>query len=275
MRIDAHQHYWQLSRGDYGWLTPEAGDLHQDYLPKQLAPLLQQHNIDKSIVVQAASTIAETEFLLELCQQEINLAGVVGWLDLESENFAEQLRRLMHNPYFIGVRPSFRKNERGEFILNQRIIDSLELLAERNIPIDLLIESQQLVQITDIIKSIPQLRAVLNHLGNPAMGDNKSDVWWNDLEGISKLENVYCKLSGMVTRIIGEQDPAASLQPYVQHVLNCFGTERVMYGSDWPVCLLACSYEETINVLYKTLPNLSEKQLNQIFGLNAERFYRL
>lgn len=275
MRIDAHQHYWQLRRGDYGWLTAKDGLLYQDYLPNQLVPLLKQHNLVKSIVIQAAPTLEETQFLLGLCHKEASLAGVVGWLDLESEHFDRQLSQLRLNPYFLGLRPTFRSNDKKELIINKTIWQSLELLSKQEVPIDLLIEPQQLAQITDVIEQIPKLRVVLNHLGNPYIGEGVLDPWQNEIERFSKLDNSFCKLSGMVTRLGKKQDIAVRIKPYVQHVINSFGAERLMYGSDWPVCLLACSYEETINALTEALPNLSINQLNQVFGSNAERYYTL
>ncbi|QGQ95028.1 hypothetical protein EHS13_09085 [Paenibacillus psychroresistens] len=157
MRIDAHQHYWQLARGDYGWLTPEAGLLYKDYLPSQLAPLLQQQGITKSIVVQAAPTIEETEFLLELCHQEASLAGVVGWLDLESEQFEKQLRGLMLHPYFLGLRPNLKIGGPKGLTVNQKVMQSLMLMAKLNVPLDLLIVPEHLAEMIEVLEQIPHL----------------------------------------------------------------------------------------------------------------------
>ncbi len=276
MRIDAHQHYWKTERNDYGWLTPESGPLYADYMPDDLRPHLQANGIDKTIVVQAAPTVAETEFLLSLCEREKTLAGVVGWLDLDADDFPEQFARLRSNRYFVGIRPMLQDLDDDAWILRPRVIQSLKRLADEQFPIDLLIFPRHLPHIITLLEQLPGLRAVIDHLAKPGIKDGVLDPWRDDIAAIARHANVYCKLSGMVTEADMRHWKTADFVPYVHHVFDVFGPQRVMFGSDWPVCLLAADYSQVCRLLADALPQrLSERDRSAIFGGNAIDFYKL
>lgn len=274
MKLDAHQHYWKLSRGDYGWLTPELGVLYRDYLPEDLKPLLATNGIDRTIVVQAAPTVEETEFMLELSNSEESIAGVVGWLDLEADDFGKQLERLRQHPRFVGLRPMLQELEDEQWILQDRVLENVKLMADWRVPLDILINPGHLPHIVRLLEAVPGLRGVVDHLAKPDIRSGVFEPWSRDLAEVSKHEGVYCKLSGMVT----EADPngwkTEDFTPYVHHVVEHFGTKRVMFGSDWPVCLLAADYGQVVRLLEDALPGgLDPEAMEDIFGGNAAHFY--
>lgn len=274
MRIDAHQHYWKLERGDYGWLTPDHGVLYRDYMPEDLQLHLATHHIDRTIVVQAAPTIEETEFLLDLCEREKTLAGVVGWLDLEADDFERQYERLRRNRYFIGLRPMLQDLADDAYILRPHVLRSLERLAKDSFPLDLLVRPRHLPHLAKLLKRLPQLHAVVDHLAKPNIATGEWEPWRHDLAQLADYPGIYCKLSGMVTEARHRAWQSADFTPYVRHVLDVFGISRVMFGSDWPVCLLSADYAQTIHVLEAALPSeISASDREALFGGNALKFY--
>jgi L-fuconolactonase len=276
VKVDAHQHYWKVDRGDYGWLTPETGVLYRDFLPADMKPLLAECGIDRTIVVQAAPTIDETEFLLTLCEEEQTLAGVVGWMDLEADDFAAQFLRLRRNPYFVGLRPMLQDLDDDAYIVRPKVIESLRLLASHQFPLDLLVYPRHLPYVLRLIDQLPELRAVIDHVAKPSIADAVLEPWRGLMKDIAAHPTVYCKLSGMVTEADHRRWKPEHFTPYVHHVLECFGISRVMFGSDWPVCLLAAEYGDVYRLLQEVLPSgLSEEDLDKLFGGNALEFYRL
>lgn len=276
MRIDSHQHFWKAARGDYHWMGPAVPVLCRDYLPEDLRPWLVKNRIDKTILVQAAQTRAETDFLLELAQANDFIAGVIGWLDLDSPNFADELKLYSKKPKFLGVRPMLQDLEKDDWILRPRVIDSLKLISQRNIPFEFLTYTRHLPYVLKVLDAVPGLRAVVDHVSKPEIKSRKLDPWKSLVSEVAKHPNIQCKLSGMITEADHKTWTAEDLRPYVEHVLNCFGFERVMFGSDWPVCLLAGSYDQVIGAVQSILkPHLDERLEADIFGGNAARFYKL
>lgn len=276
MQVDAHQHYWKLDRGDYGWLTPQLGILYRDYLPEDLSSELKVCQINKTVVVQAAPTLAETEYLLAMCEQEETLAGVVGWLDLESDQFESDFLRLQSNPYFVGVRPMLQDLEDDAFILRPRVLKSLELISKYEFPIDLLVMPRHLPNIIKLFHQVPNLKAVINHLAKPDIKGGVIEPWRMHMQQISAFPNVYCKLSGMVTEADLVAWRAEDFKPFVHHIIASFGVDRLMYGSDWPVCKRAAEYNEVYQLIYSVLPEaFSEADKSKLFGKNAIEFYKL
>lgn len=276
MRIDSHQHFWKASRGDYHWMSPAVSVLCHDYLPEDLQPLLAKNNIDKTILVQAAQTKAETDFLLELAEQNDFIAGVIGWLDLDSPNFPAELDLYLKKPKFLGVRPMLQDLADDAWILRPRVVDSLKVLAERDIPFEFLTYTRHLPHVLKVLDAVPRLRAVVDHVSKPEIKSQKLDPWRSLMADVAKHTNVYCKLSGMITEADLKAWKVDDLRPYVEHVWKCFGVDRVMYGSDWPVCLLAGSYDKVIIALQAILkPHLNAKKEAAVFGGNAARFYKL
>ncbi|MDQ0338324.1 L-fuconolactonase [Caldalkalibacillus uzonensis] len=276
MRIDAHQHFWKLERGDYFWLTPELEEIYRDFLPQDLKSHLERCGIEKTIVVQATSTVEETEFLLSLYAETDFIAGVVGWLDLESETFPQDFDRYRQRQGFVGIRPMLQDLADDKWILRPQVVENISRLVENDFPIDLLIYPRHLPVIKALLQRFPRLRAVIDHLAKPNIAKQEMHPWQEHLAEIANYPNVMCKLSGMITEADHQKWAPDDLRPYVSHALEVFGVERVMFGSDWPVCLLAGQYEEVYQALAANLPaSLSAKEADKIFGQNAMRFYKL
>jgi L-fuconolactonase len=274
MRIDSHQHFWKTSRGDYHWMSPEVPILHRDYYPEDLRPLLDQHKIDKTILVQAAPTISETDFLLAMGERTDFVAGVVGWMDMEKDDFADQLSLYCAKPKFTGLRPMLQDIPDDDYILRPRAVESLKIVAERGLPFDFLTYVRQLPSVIKVLEQVPDLRAVVDHISKPEIKVKRMEPWRSLIREVAQHRNVYCKLSGMITEADHRSWTADQLRPYVEHVIECFGLERVMFGSDWPVCLQAGSYTQVIEALYGILkPVLNGTSEAAVFGLNAARFY--
>jgi L-fuconolactonase len=275
MRIDSHQHYWKISRNDYGWITPEMPVLYRDFLEKDLRPHLEKNRIDKTIVVQAAPTLEETEFILSLSENSETIAGVVGWIDIEARSYKEQLDRLIKNPKFVGIRIMIQDMPDEKVILKPNVLEAFSYFAEIDIPVDLLVRSNQLAVVLELLKHVP-LRAVIDHIAKPDIKHGFIDPWKSQMKQIAQYPQIYCKLSGMVTEADHHDWKKEDFIPYVQHIMSEFGVNRVMYGSDWPVCLLsASSYEDVYHLLKETLPQLTEDEEERIFGGNALEFYKL
>lgn len=276
MRIDSHQHFWKVSRGDYSWMKPEMKILYRDYLPEDLKPSLETHQIDKTVLVQAAPTVAETEFLLDLAEQHHLIAGVVGWLDFESNDFPSMFELYSRQASFVGVRPMLEELPDDDWILRSRVLDSLRIIAQLDFPFDFLVRPRHLPHVAKALEEIPGLRAVIDHIAKPEIKAQKFEPWKSQIRELAQHKNLYCKLSGMITEADHDSWKPEHLQPYVEHILECFGPERVMYGSDWPVCLLAGSYDRTIGALETVLnPHLDPASLQGVYGDNAARFYKL
>ncbi len=279
LRIDAHQHYWQLARGDYFWMTPDMNVLYRNYQPSDLAPQLARHNIAKTVVVQAADTLAETEYLLKLADAHESIAGVVGWLDMESPKFEADLVRLQQQPKFVGVRPMLQDLEDPAWLVRPKVRESIDLLVEHNCALDFLTHPRHLKYVLEVVHNTPNLRCVIDHISKPHIEQGTLSPWQDDLAAIAEVANVYCKFSGMVTEANHSTWTLDDLRLYAEHVIACFGSERLMFGSDWPVCLLAASYDQVINaaevLLADYLDPFDEEARAAVFGGNASRLYQL
>ncbi|UKS28689.1 amidohydrolase family protein [Paenibacillus sp. HWE-109] len=273
MRIDAHQHYWLTERGDYGWLAPEQGILFEDYMPERLADARQRYHFEHTIVVQAAPTVAETEFLLSLYEEHDSIAGVVGWLDLDSPHFPEQYAKLRKHRGFVGFRPMLQDLE-DDWILRPRVLDHLERVVEDEFPLDLQLRPRHLPYILELLRRFPTLRAVVDHAAKPFIAAGLIEPWKSQLTELAAFPHIMCKLSGLVIEANHPVWRWEDLAPYVHAVVEMFGPHRIMFGSDWPVCLLASSYDEVYEALLQALPaHLSEEAQAALFGDNAARFY--
>jgi L-fuconolactonase len=276
MRIDSHQHFWKAARGDYHWMSPKVPVLCRDYLPEDLKPSLVKNQIDKTILVQAAQTKAETDFLLDLAMKHDSIAGVIGWLDLDNPGFSAELELYSQKPKFLGIRPMLQDLPDDDWILRPRVLDSLKMVAERDIPFEFLTYTRHLPHVLKVLERIPNLRAVVDHVSKPEIKNRKLDPWRSLMSEVAKHPNIHCKLSGMITEADPKSWTAEDLRTYIEHVLKCFGLKRVMFGSDWPVCLLAGSYDQVIGALQTILkPHLDEQREADVFGGNAARFYKL
>ncbi|MFA9557735.1 amidohydrolase [Evansella sp. AB-rgal1] len=276
MRIDAHQHYWKIDRNDYGWITPEVPVLYRDFLPEHLLPQLQKHNIEKTILVQAAPTIEESEFLLHLSEEDDTIAGVVGWLDLEDPLYLEHYSSFAKHPKFVGFRVMIQDMKDPNLILTKPYQEAFAYFSEKNVPIDLLITSDQLQVVVDLLDKQPKMRAVIDHIAKPNIKQGIMQPWKTQMERIANNPNIYCKLSGMVTEANHHSWMLQDFREYITHIIDCFGIDRIMFGSDWPVCILAGSYDEVLSILENNLPPyFTDLDKEKLFGLNAKTFYKI
>ncbi len=276
MRIDSHQHFWLADRFDYPWMDRNNPVLFRDYLPADLAPTLQRYRIDRTLVVQASPSLEETDFLLALAEKHSFIAGVVGWLDLESPDFPRQLDRYKKRAGFVGIRPAVELLDDDRWLLRPQVLESLRRIADEQVPLDLVVWPRHLPGVIRMLSQTPGLHGVVDHLAKPGIKDRQLQPWQNHLAEIAQYRGLYCKLSGMAPHGDPARDLAGQAQPFVDHVLNCFGTERVMFGSDWPVCLVGSSYGEAVEVVRKTLASLGNGSVESaVFGGNAARFYRM
>lgn len=271
-KIDAHQHYWMLARGDYGWI-PATGVLHRDYLPADLAPANEAADIGGTILVQAAPTLAETKFLLDLADQPENqILGVVGWVDLNATEAPAQLEELTQNPKFVSIRPMLHDLEEDDWILQPRVIENLRRLPSLNLRFDVLTFPQHLPYVIKALEQVPELSAVIDHLSKPRYDPNVAPDWQNWMHQLAQEPRIFCKLSGMVTEV----GPNWKLEDFVAHahfVLSEFGPNRVMFGTDWPVCLKVATHQQVVNLAAQLISQLDSAAQAEIWGGTAERFY--
>ncbi|MDQ0897878.1 MULTISPECIES: amidohydrolase [unclassified Paenibacillus] len=270
--LDSHVHFWRLERGDYHWLTPSNPVLYQNYVPSDLFGLEDANALRGIIAVQAAPTIAETEYLLELAGENERILGVVGWLDPFADSFADEYRRLRNNLQFVGIRL-----DRSVFVPNteqvsDRLLKHLRLLEEDAFPIDLLIGPENMPTVIKYLKSVPNLKAVINHLGGPPIRTGEIEQWSAYIDELSAFPNVYCKWSGMITPA-GGMNPHL-LAPYIRHTAERFGPNRIMFGSDWPVALMAGTYNNVVQFFEQLLPKQwSDEERANVRMHNAKVFY--
>jgi L-fuconolactonase len=275
VRIDGHQHFWRASRGDYHWMNESVGILCRDYMPEDLHPILARHRIDRTVLVQAAQTVAETDFLLELAAQYEFIAGVVGWLDMDSPEFAQQFARYRMNPKFIGLRPMLQDIPDLSWILRPQVLRSLQIVADDDFPFEFLTYTRHLPFVLEALDKVPLRRAVIDHISKPEIAKRMIEPWRSLMAELAD-RGLYCKLSGMATEDDRHNWSAQSLRPYIQHAVDCFGWDRIIFGSDWPVCLLAGSYDEVVSALTAALGNQMEDDAERnLFGENAKKFYKL
>lgn len=272
--LDAHQHFWKPARGDYGWLKPEMAVLYRDYLPADLRPLMQAAGISRSIAVQAAETEAETDFLLALAQQEESIAGVVGWLDMQAADFPARLAQYRAQPKWVGLRPLLQDHPPAA-ILDPRFRASLAEVARQDVPFDILTFPQHLTALRTVLAEVPGLWGILDHLSKPVMTEPFSDDWAAHITALAAYPRLMCKISGMVTEA-GKDWTADRIRPFLRHVAEAFGPDRLVFGTDWPVCLLAASHGAVVDLARTLLGELYDaSDLEKIFALNGARFYRL
>ena len=276
-RVDAHHHVWSLARGDYGWLKPtrELAPIYRDFSLGDLRPALAAAGIESTVLVQAAPSVAETEFLLHVARESGGLVrGVVGWADFEARDALATLERLAREPLLRSIRPMLQDLADAEWILRPRVQTVLKALPRLNLRFDALVKPRELGALRRALGHHPDLAVVVDHGAKPDIAGGAWQPWADDLAAIARHPRVHCKLSGLVTEA-GADWTVDRLRRYVDHVLGCFGPQRVLWGSDWPVVTLAASYEGWSNTTDALLEGLSGAEQEAIRGGNARRFYAL
>ena len=273
--VDSHQHFWQVGRFDYPWMTPEVDLLCRDYLPDMLAPVLQRNGVAQTVLVQASNSTDETRWLLQLADANSFIAGVVGWVDLRDEDVGGQLDEFATHAKFKGVRHLVESEPVDDWLAQPRVIHGLRELSSRGLSYDLLVHRRHLKYAKTAINECPELRFVIDHLAKPPIARAEFDEWARDLKPMASARNVWCKLSGLVTEASWTSWRVEDFIPYVDKALEYFGPQRMMFGSDWPVCSLAASYEQVLELFQTLLADLSEAERELIFAKNASEFYRI
>ncbi len=266
--IDSHQHFWQVGRFDYPWMSE--GVLHRDYLPRDLAPIIQTN---RTVLVQASNSIAESKWLLELANTNSFIAGVVGWVDLM--NPSAQLDELCTDPKFKGVRHLVESEPDDDWLIQPAVLEGLKQLSARGLSYDLLVHTRHLKHIPLVAETCPDLSFVIDHLAKPPIARNEIKEWSQAFQPLARFPNIHCKLSGLVTEANWNSWQTDDLRPFVDVALESFGADRMMFGSDYPVCLLAASYDRVLDSFQEILKHVSDADRDKIFGQNAEQFYRL
>lgn len=274
MRVDAHQHYWSIERTDYGWLTPDKGILYRNYGPEDLKPLLARYGFDATIAVQAAPSVEETLYLLRLGEAEPTLAGVVGWLDLTNPRLERDFVKLLEHPLFVGIRPMIQDLPDG-WILQDAVVENIRMLSEADFPIDLQARPRHLPDLIRLAERVPKLRAVIDHLAKPEIDHGAWLPWSESFAELAGHEGIFAKISGFSAEP-GREWKLEEARPYVRHALEAFGPDRVMFGSDWPVCLESSTYDAILQATIDIVPDSwTEEHRDDLLGKNAEKFYKL
>jgi L-fuconolactonase len=286
-RIDAHQHFWQLARGDYDWLRPDdpaLAPIAHDFLPASLAPLLRAHDVGRTVLVQAAGTVAETEFMLGLAATHDFVGGVVGWVDLSHEEAGPTLARLAQDGRLKGVRPMLQDLPEDDWIVEAPRPDALRALQRLGLRFDALVLPRQLAPLARFVGAWPELPVVIDHAAKPplatAWDDEPMRAWRRDMARLAAAPQVCCKISGLLTELALADRAApdraiARLRPVVDALIDWFGPERLMWGSDWPVLTLAAGYADWVAISDALLQALSPHERAQVLQGTARRFYGL
>jgi L-fuconolactonase len=275
MRIDAHQHFWQIGRFKYPWMEGASSRLRRDYLPEDLRPILARNNFDGTLVVQATTDAGEAEWLLDLATRNEFILGVVGWVDLTSERLGDMLDGLQRHPRFKGVRHPLEDEADDQWLIRPDVLRGLKELERRRMPYDLLIRPRHLPLVLEVADKVPDLPLVIDHIAKPPIRTGVLDGWAQDLERVAAIPQVYVKVSGMITEADWKTWTGEHLKPFVQHAWNVFGPERCMFGSDWPVCLEAGIWKEVLAGFTQALGPVRKEIRAGIMGKNAARFYHL
>ncbi len=275
MRIDSHQHFWIYAAEEYPWIDEDKDALKRDYMSADLAPLMAANGIDGTVAVQARQNPRETEFLLELADANDFIRGVVGWVDLRADDVAAQLERFAPHPRLVGVRHIVHDEVDDRFMLGGGFLDGLALLNQYKLTYDLLLYPRHLQVAIDVVKRFPNQPFVLDHIAKPFIKDGILEPWASEIRELATYENVCCKVSGLVTEAAWKAWTRDDYAPYLDVVFDCFGIDRLMFGSDWPVCTLSGSYSEVVGIVRDYIDGLSDEEKDKIMGANARSFYSL
>lgn len=275
MIIDSHQHFWQVGRFDYPWMNSSLGVLYRDYLPDQLKPILAENGVGKTVVVQASNSVEESRWLLNLADEHPFVAGVVGWVDLSSDDVDRQLDELVSHPKFKGVRHLVESEPADDWLVQPQVLRGLKRLSDYGVSYDLLVHTRHLKHIQRVVDACPDLKLVIDHMAKPPIVSGEIEKWGQELRQVAANEQINCKLSGLITEANWTSWTTNDLRPYVECALELFGSSRLLFGSDHPVCLLAASYERVLGSFRELLKDLSSSEQEKIFGGNAAEFYGL
>jgi L-fuconolactonase len=275
MRIDSHQHFWRFNPQRDAWITDEMSALKRDFLPEHLLPELKTIGIDGSIAVQAYQSEDETLFLLDLASRHQQIKGVVGWIDLRSAALPERLQYFSRFEKLRGFRHIAQSEPDDRFLLQSDFLRGIGQVADFGLTYDILIYPKQLPAAIELVTRFPRQRFVVDHMAKPSIRSSEFEPWSGLMRQIAGHPNVYCKISGLVTEAKWQGWRADDFKPYLDVVFEAFGCDRLMFGSDWPVCLLAGSYRQVVNLVFGYIRRFPTDQQARVLGLNAMEFYRV
>lgn len=274
MRIDSHQHFWEYNPVRDAWITEEMKIIQRDFMPEDLFPVLQENKIDGCVAVQADQSEEETIFLLDLAAKYDFIKGVVGWVDLQAKDLEEKLEHYRSYPSLKGFRHIVQSEPDG-FLTNGQFIKGVSLLGQYGYSYDILVYQRQLDEVIKFVQQLPEQRLVIDHCAKPGIENKEIDKWDEQMKKIAAHKQVYCKISGLFTEADWKEWDAEDFRPYLDVVIEAFGTDRIMFGSDWPVCLLAASYKQSCNLFGEYFNQFSDEDKKMFWGENAKRFYQL
>ena len=274
MIIDSHQHFWNFNPERDTWIDESMQVLKKNFLPKNLKPILINNGIDGCISVQADQSYQETDFLLKCASNNKFIKGVVGWVDLCSPNLEKKLEKYTSDKIFKGVR-HIVQSESPEYLLRKDVQSGISKLSKFNLTFDLLVTPIQLQSAIKLVKIFPNQKFVLDHIAKPRISEPLNKTWVSDIINLSKYSNVFCKISGLVTETKGYNFSETDFLPFLDVIFKYFGFDRIMYGSDWPVCLLAADYKKVLEIISNYLMSYDSKIREKIMGTNAKIFYNL
>ncbi len=274
-KIDAHQHFWIYNEKEYGWIDNTMNILQRDFLPEHLWEEQKKAGFDGSVAVQARQSLKETEWLLELAWKYDRIKGVVGWVDLCSDRAEEQLAEFSSNTRFVGVRHILQDEPDNNFMLQNSFRRGISFLKKYNLAYDILIYPRHIPVAVSLVEEFPDQRFVVDHIAKPLIKDRIFTPWKKDIWTLAQFPNVYCKISGMITEADWKKWRSEDIYPYIDIVFEAFGDDRLMIGSDWPVCNLAGNYKTVMNLAINYFKDFRENIKSKIFGENCALFYNI
>lgn len=274
-RIDAHQHFWKFDPVRDRWIDNNMQAIRKDFLPGDLQPLLRQNEFDGCVAIQSAQSEEENDFHLQLAEKFDFISGVVGWVDLQSPGLEDRLQYYKGYDKLKGFRHILQGEVQRDLVLQPAFMQGISLLQKYNFTYDILIYKDQLPYIPPLLAAFPDQAFVLDHMAKPRIKNGELEQWKKEISALRPFENLYCKISGMVTEASWNNWRKGDFRPYLDAVVETFGTRRIMFGSDWPVCLLAASYDEVAGIAENYFSGFSREEQDRFFGLNAIDFYKL
>lgn len=275
MRIDAHQHFWIFDAERDAWITDDMSAIRKNFLPTDLGPVLKSNGIDGVVAVQASQSHEETQFLVDLSTMYAMIKGVVGWVDLQSAEVEKHLTYFKQFPIIKGFRHVIEAEEDPDFLIRPAFLQGIRQLTAFGYTYDLLIRPRHYASTLVCVAQNPGQRFVLDHMAKPAIKAGEFDAWAAFMEKLASFPNVYCKISGLVTEADWNRWTVSDFKRYITHAVRCFGAERVMFGTDWPVCLVAASYADVMSIAGHGVSGFSQDEQDAFWGGNAVRFYNL
>lgn len=275
MIIDSHHHFWKYDPIEYDWIDDSMKDIRKDFLPENLKTTIQEAGVDGVISVQARQSVEETDWLIGMAHQNEFIKGVVGWLPLVQKDIEEYLEKYADEKKLKGVRHVIQGEPDPEFMLRKDFNHGISLLKKYSLVYDILIVERQLPNTIRFVDQHPEQVFVLDHIAKPLIGRNELSPWKENIQELAKRENMNCKISGMVTEADYQKWTPSQLLPYIEVILEAFGPDRLLFGSDWPVCLVATTYTNWVNLVRKNITSYTETEQAKIMGENALRLYQL